>query len=169
MPRRDLSDAERAAMAYWPQIDHAARAGLTTAELWDSIRESAAQYGLERPGVGIIGVSQLRARAGEIAAANNQLADLADNRVMRAAHIPVAPYARPAGERRAEQRIAARFLHTTNRAGSEEQAWRTVMFTGPLPRTIGELRTRVQDEAIQLARGYQSDHLGVDELQFVQV
>lgn len=164
-----LSEHARAALAYWPQIQHAAAVGMTTADMWATIRASAADLGLETPGVTVQGVSALRGIASGIERTAAGLNRAESNRRLISDMISTPPWARPPGEQRADHVYQVRFLHTTLQDGIEQADWRTITFSGRLPRTVGQLRQLAEGDAIQLARKYKGEHAGIDSLQLFAV
>lgn len=164
-----LSPAAKSALAYWPQISRAAALGLTTADLWSDIREAAEDIGLASPGVTVQGVSQLRGMAAGIERTADRLARAADSRRLIGDFVATPPWARTPGERKAAAMFNVRFQHTVIRNGEEVTEWRTTKFSGRLPRTVGELRRLVEGDAVQLARKYPSEHVGVSGLQLFAV
>lgn len=173
MPRSQknpaLSPQAKSALAYWPQIQRAAALGLTTADLWSDIREAAETLGLASPGVTVQGVSQLRGIAAGIETRAGRLNTAADSRRLISEFVSTPPWARPPGQRAAGQMFNVRFQHTTLVNGEPVTEWRTTKFSGRLPRTVGQLRDLVAGDAVQMARKYNGEHLGVDGLQLFAV
>lgn len=164
-----LSPAAKAALAYWPQIELAATEGLTTADLWSLIRDAAEDIGLASPGVTVQGVSQLRGIAGSVQARSRQIAKLAGTKTLAGSLLTVAPWARERAERQASPLYHVRFQHTTRENGELTTQWRTSVFGGKLPGTIGDLRRLIDVDAEQIAKKYGVDHVGVDNLQIWEV
>lgn len=164
-----LPESAKAALPYWGVIENAARNGATTSELWAAIRDTAESFGLERPGVGVVGVSQLRALAGQIQGRSAQLAQLDDGRRLYSTLWSDAPWQRSQGERSANPMYAIRFQHSFTQDGQPMSEWRTVMQYGRPPRTVGELRAETEAEAINMARKYGVEHQGISDLQLLIV
>ena len=164
-----LPESAKAALPYWGVIEHAATQGYTTQQLWAAIRETAESFGLERPGVGVVGVSQLRAVAGQIQARSAQIAELADGRRLYSTLWSDAPWQRSQGERSANPMYAVRFQHQFTRDGEPVSEWRTVMQYGRPPATVGELRATTEAEAVNMARDYGYGHAGISDLQLLVV
>lgn len=165
----NLSPHATAALAYWPQIQHAAATGMTTADMWATIRASAAELGLESPGVTVQGVSTLRGIASGIERTAASLNRADDGRRLISDMISTPPWSRGPGVRAADRVYQVRFQHTTLQDGQPSTDWRTVTFTGRLPRTVGELRQLAEGDAIQLARKYNGEHAGIDAMQLFAV
>lgn len=169
MSNRQLSPAEQRAMAYWPQIEYAARHGLNTADLWSAIRDAAEEIGLDSPGVSVQGVSSLRAKAVGIQRNEGEFERLADSKRVLGRLVQVAPWARAPGERRALPMFSVRFEHTFMTGDGHRTEWRTAVFEGQLPKTAGELRALIGSDAVQLANKYNVEHIGIDSLQLLSI
>lgn len=169
MAQRQLTPAEAKALAYWPQIEYAARNSLNTADLWAAIREAAADLGLESPGVSIQGVNGLRSLAVGIQRREDEFAQLADSKRLLGRMITDAPWSRSAGERKGLPKFQVRFEHTFTQSGETRTEWRTALFEGKLPRTVGELRALVGGDAVQLANKYGVEHVGAGSLQVLAI
>lgn len=165
----DLSPEARQALAYWGVIERAARERMTTADLWSGIRQAAADLGLEAPGVTARGVAQLRGIAGGVQASSRNLARTDREFSLEARHVAQAPWSRPPELQNALAMHQVRFLHTTMTPTGEQSEWRTVVMTGGLPATVGDLVDAVEGDAIELARKYGGDHVGVSGLQILAV
>lgn len=162
-----LPDSAVKALPYWPRIEYAAANNLTTAALWSLIRDDAAELGLEAPGVGIVGVSQLRGIAAGIQRNSAALNAAADERRLLTSMVSRPPWAGDTPRDAASRGYTVRFQHTTVVDGAESTEWRSVRFSGALPRTVGDLRDLVNRDAIQLARKYKSAHVSADALQLL--
>lgn len=165
----DLPGPAKSALPYWGVIEHAAQQGYTTSQLWQAIRDTAESFGLERPGVGVVGVSQLRAIAGQIQGRSAQLAELPDGRRLYSTLWSNAPWQRSQGERSANPMYAIRFQHSFTRDGEPATEWRTIMQYGRPPRTVGELRAMTESEAVNMARDYGYGHAGISGIQLLVV
>lgn len=157
------------ALAYWGSISRAAAEGVTTQAMWGYIRDEAARLGLDSPGVSVQGVSRLRGIASGIERTSDALNRAADNRRLISEFVSTPPWARTPGERKANRIFNVRFQHTVLRNGEMVTEWRTTKFSGRLPRTVGQLRDLVEGDAVQLARKYPSEHVGIDGLQLFAV
>lgn len=160
-----LSPAGRAALGYWPQIELAAAEGLTTADLWALIRDAADELGLSSPGVTVQGVSELRGIASGMQRRSGEIARLPDEKTLTGRLLTLAPWARSAGERKANPQYHVRYQHTTRQNGELVTEWRTSKFGGKFPGTLGDLRRLVEVDAQQLAKKYGVEHVGVDGLE----
>lgn len=158
------------ALAYWPQIEYAAAAGLTTADLWGIIGDAAAELGLATPGVSAIDVSRLRGVAGGIQNAARILDATPDERALESRMFAQAPWSRPLAQQNAAPEYHVRYQHTViNSAGEEETIWHTSRFVGRYPATLAELREAVNEDAEQIADKYGAEHVGVAGLQLLAV
>lgn len=165
----DLSPEATKALAYWSQIEYAARNGLNTADLWGAIRDAADELGLATPGVTVQGVSQLRGMAVGIQRRESDFERLADGRVVTGRMFGVAPWSRSNQEQRALPKFQVRFQHTFLQEGEEVTEWRSSIFEGKLPRTAGEIRSLVDGDGVQLADKYNVEHISTDGLQLLAI
>jgi len=167
-PRHGLSPDAAKAMAYWGIVELAAESHATTADLWSWIRDAADELGLASPGVTVRGIQELRGRAGQIQAAKDKFAKLADNQRVRGEHIATPPWARDPSLMRAQPKFAVRFRHTVIRNGIEQTEWKTSVFPGKVTHTAGRLRADVELDAQNLANKYETEHVGISDLQILE-
>lgn len=165
----DLSPAARKALAYWPQIEMAAAERMTTADLWSLLQDAAEEMGLESPGVTLRGVSELRGLATTIQASGRRLERLGDSAALSGQHVAEAPWSRSLAEQNALGIYQVRYQHTTLTADGPETNWRTSVFYGELPGTVGELRAAIEEDAGQLANKYGVDHVDFSNVQVLSV
>lgn len=165
----DLTPAETKAMAYWPQIEGSAARHDTTASLWASINAAAAELGLTSPGVSAIAVNRLRAMATGIQRRSDQLAALPNSKRLTSGLVSQAPWSRSLAEQRALPKFQARFQHTFTKNGDSVTEWRTSVWDGKLPRTIGQLRDAIDLDAQNMANKYGVEHDSVDAIQLFQI
>lgn len=165
----DLSPAARKALAYWPQIEYAAQSRMTTADLWSTLQDAAEEMGLESPGVSIRGVSELRSLATTIQASGRRFEQAGDTASLDQHYVSEAPWSRPLNERNALGITQVRYQHTTLTPDGPETNWRTSVFYGELPRTAGELRAALEEDAGQLANKYGVDHVDFANVQILTV
>lgn len=159
-----LSTAAIDALPYWSAVRNAAANHLTTQQLWESIRVLQEQYGTIGRGPTVQGISALRGIAGAIVRSADEFAALPDTKTLRGFSITRAPWSRPIGQQRGNPMYQVQFLHTFSLNGDEQSAWRTIAFDGRLPRTVGELREQVDQDAESMADDYDVEHLGVDNI-----
>jgi hypothetical protein len=164
-----LSAAAIAALPYWSDIRNAAANHLTTEVLWQSIRDTVERYGVIGSGPTVQGVSQLRGVAGAIVRSADELASLPDSKVIKALSIVRAPWARSPSVQRADPRYQIQFVHTFKVGEQEQSQWRTIMFEGRLPRTVGDLREQVDQDVLSLSDDYDVEHIDASDFQIVSV
>lgn len=161
----ELSNAAVKALAYWGVIEYAANNRFTTADLWNALRDEAERLGLSSPGVTVRGVAQLYGLAVANQSAARRLERQRDQFAVTANLIGHYPTERPLTEQNALGMWQVRFQHTTLTETGEFTEWRTVMFRGALPATVGDLRDAVEADANELAADYGTEHVGIDSLQ----
>lgn len=158
------------AYAYWPQIEYAAARRMPTADLWATLRDAAAELGLDSPGVTVQQVNQVRSWATGIQAASRRLERLDPSYSISDGHlIAEAPWARSPGEREALPMYQVRYEHTVDGPNGPETNWRVSTFRGSLPRTLGDLQDAIEEDAENLADKYGGAHVGVGSLQILSV
>ena len=165
----ELSPDARGAMRYWSVIESAARLRATTADLWAAINDAAAEQGLSSPGVTLRGVNELRSYAAQQQNAADRLARSDRGAPMEDRLIGPAPWAREGAEYASVDRWQITYLHTTLDNGEERSDWRTSMFTGTLPDTVGELMDQLDVDAETLADEYELQHVGVGSITVLRV
>lgn len=142
---------------------------MPTAELWANIRAAAEAQNVPLTGVTVQGVSQLRSLATAIQGKAGQFEGYTDSKILRRAMFAQAPWSRSLAEQSAMPRLTVRFQHTFERNGEEVTEWRTSMFDGQLPRTVGDLRDLVEQDAINMADKYGVEHIDISDLQLFAV
>jgi hypothetical protein len=165
----DLSDEARAALAYWPTIEHAAANHLPTADLWAALNGAAAELGLDSPGVTLQGVNTIRSLATQIQATSARLERTDPTYRMEGNLISEAPWGRSLAERDAMPMFQVRYQHTTVGPNGEETNWRTSTFHGQLPRTVGDLLEAIEEDAEHLADKYGHSHGGTSAHQVLSI
>lgn len=164
-----LSEAAIAALPYWSAVRNAAANHLTTQQLWESIREVQERFGTVGHGPTVQGISQLRGIAGAIVRTGDELARLPDTKTLRGFTVVRAPWARPTAAQRANPAYQVQFQHRFSIGGEESTQWRTIMFEGRLPRTVGELREQLDQDVLSLSDDYDVEHLDATDFQIVSV
>lgn len=154
---------------YYGAIEHAARQGASTADIWSQLRGMADNAGLPRVGLSASQVSTLRGQAGRRIAAERSFAGLADDFGIGPRDVVVPPWARPLAERNATPDYAAQFLHTFTDNGVQRSEWRTVRFSDGFPATAGDIRRAIELDAQAMADKYGVQHLGVSNIALLAV
>lgn len=149
----DLNPQQRTALArYWSEIYGGAAQRLSTAALFDNIRARAADLGLSAAGVGANVVSTLRGYAARMIEATRQLGRASDADPLSSAHIAEAPWARSLNEQNTMPVYHIGFDHTIQLDdGSTITKRQTIIVSGALPGTVGDVRDMVASEAALLA------------------
>jgi len=173
----ELSDAARAALKYWAQIEAGAQARLTTAQLWDSIRLEATEQGLAGPGVSALGVGQLRSYAASIRNASATLGkaigilqgDGIDSAI-DSSQLSTAPWSRVQAEMNTLAKYQVRFEYqSVDAAGQTQSQWMTQLFRGAIPATVGELLDSMQTYGQLAGTAPQGDFAGFGDIQILAV
>jgi hypothetical protein len=175
----DLNPQQRTALArYWSEIYGGAARKLSTADLFGNIRDRAASLGLASVGVGASVVSTLRGYASRMIGAAASFARSRDAEALTGRHIAEAPWARPLTEQNTAPIYHILFDHTIEREdGSTVVKPQTIVWSGVLPGTVGDVRDLVASEAaLMAAEGGPADSgtprgqsLGTDNIQILAV
>lgn len=150
----DLSAGLRKATMLYGAILAGARAGLGTADLWASIRQTAEAQGTPLSGVSAANISTLRGFAGAQIKADAALAAAPFGSTIDASMIALAPYARSAAEMNAAPRFNVTMELGFLQNGEFGSASYTVSYTGFLPPTTDELLGDLQGAADDLGSNY---------------
>ncbi len=148
-----LNPSQKTALGrYWSEIFGGAARHLTTSDLFNNIRQRAADLGLSTVGVGAATISTLRGFAGRMIASAGRLNKAANERALTSAHFAEAPWARSLTDQNTMPIYHLSFNHTIeDDSGAIVTRRQTVVLTGTLPGTVGELRGLAEDEAALLA------------------
>lgn len=156
-------------LAYWPAIERAGMQGMTTAALWAEIRNAAAEYGFEKPGISLMQVNQLRAAATAIGRAAAGLAKAADDD-NPLSFVGVPPYAAPLATRDTAPMYLVRFEQTIEVDGEQQTAWRSIRVTGSqMPATVADFGTFMDQETEAMADTYNGSSVGYSSVSILAV
>jgi len=158
----DLSDIQKRALGlYWPQIYGGAAAGLSTSDLFANIRQRASDLGLPSVGIGASVISTLRSYASRMVSTANKLNASDPTTPISAGLIAQPPWSRSLAEQSSMPVYNVGFLHTVQTdEGETLSVWQTMVFTGTIPSTVGELQDAVASEAQRLASEATGDSKG---------
>lgn len=163
---------------YWSEIYGGAAQRLSTADLWQNIRDKAQAAGETTTGVTATAVSTLRGFASGMISAANRLAAAEPELSLTSAFIAEAPWSRPLQQQSTMPIYQVGFDNTIELPdGTTSVVRQTITITGQLPQTVGDLYGVVGSEAGILASEGSVDStttprgtsLGVDNLQVLSV
>jgi len=148
-----MSDAVRLALGrYWPEVYGGAAQRLSTQDLFDNIRTRAADLGLPSVGVSASAISTLRGYASRMIASAGRLNGAPADRTIDATMLAAPPWARSAADQAAMPVYHVGFDHTIqDDEGNLTTVRQTIVLTGVLPSTVGELTGLVESEAALMA------------------
>lgn len=165
-----LTPNQTRALAFWGNIEASVRQSLTTADLWSAIRAASGTEQGEPIGFSAADLSVVRGMAASIRNAASELASQGVSNTLTADMIGRAPWARTQAEMNTLPIWQVRFQHTTTNAnGQQETNWRTSVFTGQIPDTVGGVLDAVDQDALGIAEDYGRQHVSVDSLQIIAV
>jgi hypothetical protein len=148
-----MTDAVRAALGrYWPEVYGGAAARLSTQDLFQNIRDRATDLGLPSVGVSASVISTLRGYAAGMIRAADRLNAADPTSIVDSTMLSTPPWARSSVEQAAMPIYHIGFDHTIqDDSGNLVTVRQTIVLTGTLPSTVGELTGLVSSEAALLA------------------
>lgn len=142
------------ALKYYGSIIASAYANVSTADMWTSIRDTQAQYGLSSPGASAPDVSVIRGYANRIVAGAQALAGANPEDSITSDMMGTAPYtSRDAASIATNPIYQVRFQNTVQADdGTITTVWNTSVFTASnMPDTVGDLQDAIGGNATELA------------------
>lgn len=139
---------------YGGAIQAAAGNHLSTADVWQAIRDSAAAQGLETLGVSATDVSRARGIYGGMIRAADTLASAERDAPIDSSMIGQAPWSPPLDVQAAAPEWLATFKLSGIRDGEPVEEWHSVYLGSDLPETVGDLWDLLGDEADIMADHY---------------
>lgn len=156
-------------LQYWGSIEGAVRSGANTQGVWDAIRSAQASLGNSAPGIDIRDVSKMRSSAVGVRESARQFGNADGLSPVLGSYMATAPWARDLSDRNTLGMWQVRFEHTFTDNGIERTAWRTTMFQGTLPPTVGDLQDAVDQDAQEMAKGYGFEHVAVANISILAI
>ena len=160
---------DRRYLMWYGTVEAAARDRATTADLWSRLRDHAESLGLSGPGLTIGQVNQLRGLASGVINAERNLGRAQPEYGIDSGMIAGAPWARDLAERDALPMFQVRFEHQVIVDGVPQSEWRTVMYRGQLPSSVGALQEDIEGDAQEMADNYGQEHVGVGTITILAV
>lgn len=165
----ELSPDALTAMPFWGSIQSSVTERATTAQLWQGIRDAADSFGMNTPGATLAGVNELRGYAAQIRNASDRLERAQSDEADFSRLSAPAPYSRDQATMNAAPMWQVQFEHTTYTGQAESTDWRTLMYRGNTPPTVGDLRTDIEQAGEDFADEYQMEHIGTGRVRIVRV
>jgi uncharacterized protein YgfB (UPF0149 family) len=146
--------------AFWGSILAGARAGATTAQLWQAIRDEATREGVALPSDVFQQVNRMRHLATGLRRSSDHLGRAGPADAITAADIGQQVYARGPLQQQLAPRFHIRFELTTRVAGVEETGWYNMLYDGPLEgTTVAELMDELDAFAEGLSESYTREYV----------
>lgn len=140
--------------AFWGSILASARQHATTAQVWEAIRGRADELGVRYPSTILADVNRLRSIASGLAASADRLARARDDQAITGRMIGQQVYSRGLAAQATTPSYHVRFqLPVTTPEGTRTD-WYTLEYNGPLPATVGDLRSDLAVYADSLGEDY---------------
>jgi len=165
----ELTPGQLKLMPIWGSIEAAVSQRASTADLWQAVREAAAQGNLDITGVNAIDLGGLRSMGAQIRNAAANLASATAGASIEGSMVAQAPWARPLAEQNALGMYQVRYLHSVLEDGEAVTAWRTSVFEGAIPATVEGLMAAVTEDAQAVADSHGTSHIGVSGVQILVV
>jgi len=127
------------AAQYWGVIRSAAANRLTTAQLWDKIREFEANRQVQRPAGLLSYINTMRSMATQARTASEKLTKAGPDTVIQAEHIGPELHARTFQQQALNPKYVARFKATVVTATGTASRWLSFIFHNALPTTKSDL------------------------------
>lgn len=173
-----LSDQGKAALVYWGEIQAGVTQRATTADIWAAIRGAAAEAGLDRPGVTLQGVNEVRSAAAQIrnsGAVLGKAREVSDRTGLAqgidSSMMSVAPWSRDPQVLQTLSDYTVRFqIQTVDANGETQTTWLTNLYPGgTLPATVGELVDSLGSYGQLSGSAPQGDFAGIGDIQILAV
>ncbi len=152
-------------LAAWGSVMASARTRLTTAQVWDRIREAFPRDQYRYPATILADVNRLRATAGGLVETSRRLGRAPDDQVLSGRLIAQQIYARGLNAQELAPSFHARFSVPVTTPEGTRQEWYTFQYDGALPATVGELRANIAMYAQALGGDYGVDIGEVDDIE----
>lgn len=165
----DLTPGQKALLPYWGTIQRAVSERASTADLWAAVKAVAQSEGIDLRGASGADMSRMRGIAAGQRNAMESLAASPLNTAITAGMIGTDLSARSLTAQNLTPSWIVRFEHDVTIDGQLTTFWRSSVFDGSLPPTVGQLRAQVEADAGQLADDYGVTHIGVGRIQIAAV
>lgn len=161
------SGLPRKSLQYWGSVYGAVNQRASTADVWAAIRNQVESVHGSSFGITLQDFNQLRSQAVAVRNSVEHFNGSPLESGLTGESIGNVPWQRDQGARNASPIYQVRFAHTAadKFSGEESTDYRSVTFTGGLPETKQALIDAVNRDAEALADNYDTDHVGIDNLQ----
>jgi hypothetical protein len=141
-------------LQYWGVIRGATSERLSTADLWQRIRDFEGARNVTRPDQLLFAVNQMRSASVEQRSAVDAISALAENAVITAAHIGTEINARDVLTRALSPKYYIRYEASIVTAEGESTRWFTLAHDGILPATKGDITAMIGSDIVDSAAEY---------------
>ena len=127
-------------MAWWGRIQGGVSERATTAEIWDAIRNLAAQENIRLPSDMFLQVNTMRSQAAALRNASEALGRASASTPLTSTFLAPLPYGRTAVEQTLAPAYHVRVEYLARRGNETDHSYVTLDYSGgQLPATVGEL------------------------------
>lgn len=139
----ELTPGMKALTPFMRVIEGAAAAHMTTAALWNAVRDQAAANGINLKGASIFDMNRMRALGGQMAAATAAFAALPENGIIPSGAVSQAFYSRPLADQALVPSYEINYQRISSTPEGQLVEWRTLVINARLPITKAEIIDQV--------------------------
>lgn len=140
--------------AFWGSIQRSARERATTAQVWEAIRSRADELGVRYPPGVLQDVNRLRSLATGMAETSRRISRADDSAPITGRLIGQQIYARSLTDQALAPSFHVRFQVPVTTPEGTRTDWYTMEYNGPLPATVGQLRSDLETYTGSLGEDY---------------
>lgn len=140
--------------AFWGTIQASARSRATTAQVWEAIRARQDELGFRLPSTALADVNRLRSLATGLAETARRIGRAGDDDALTGRMIAQQVYARTETVRGLAPSYHVRFQVPVTTPEGTRRDWYTMEYNGPLPATVGALRSDLSVYTSSLGEDY---------------
>lgn len=155
--------------AYWGLIQQGVSARMTTAQLWNTVKQAAQTENADLTGVRIFDMNNIRGLAASIRNQSQNFMNAPSNASIDNTMISQNINSRPLLDQNEVQIYQVRFEHLVTTGGEQSSVWRTIQYTMDMPTTKDALLADIEANAIALANNYNVGHAGIGQIQISSV
>lgn len=153
-------------MYWWGRIQGGARQHQTTQEIWEGIRNLAAQEGVAIPPGMFQAVNEMRSQATGLTVASERLAKAAPTDAITGSMLAQLPYARGGVEQSLARQFHVRVGYTARVGDTIEHQYITLAYDGgSLPTTVGQLYADAQAIGSAIVGTYGNELIGLADIE----
>lgn len=153
----------------WERVQGAVSQRANTAAVFAAVRAAAEQEGLALPQGTFKTVNQFRSIAVGLRNATQAFSAASPNSIITDQMIGTTPYARDLNAQILAPQFHVSYQQQVQTATGTETLWRSEIITGPLPSTVGDLLSLLNDTGDLIATSYGVTHMGIGQVQIAAI